>query len=80
MNTMAPEILKNQKYDNKCDLWSLGIIIYQLFFRRLPFQGLIGDVLLNNIRNNKNIKKTNNKELDDLLSKLLKEDPKKRIT
>ena len=81
--TMAPEILKGEKYDNRCDLWSLGIIIYQLFFRRPPFQGEREYVLLKNIKNNtKNniIKKTNNKELDDLLSKLLKEEPKKRIT
>ena len=28
--TMRPEILEgNHNYDNKCDLWSIGIIIYQ---------------------------------------------------
>ena len=78
--TMAPEILKGEKYDNKCDLWSIGIIIYQLFFKKTPFQGMTDLALLNNIKNNKIIKKTNNKELDDLLSKLLKEEPKKRMT
>ena len=78
--TMAPELLNCEKYDNKCDLWSLGVIIYQLFFRTPPFKGDTEIALLNNIRNNKNIRKTNNKDLDDLLSKLLVEDHKKRIT
>ena len=27
----APEILKNSKYNNKADIWSLGCIIYELF-------------------------------------------------
>ena len=26
---MAPEILEGEAYNNKCDLWSLGVIIYQ---------------------------------------------------
>ena len=38
MNFMAPEILfKNDKFDLKCDLWSLGIIIYYLYFGVNPF-------------------------------------------
>ena len=37
--TMAPEILKNEDYNSKCDLWSLGVIIYQLLFKCLPFPG-----------------------------------------
>jgi len=24
----APEIWKGQKYDNKCDIWALGCILY----------------------------------------------------
>ena len=35
--TMAPEILEGKDiYDNKCDLWSIGVIIYQLYFNEFP--------------------------------------------
>ena len=45
--TMAPEILMDKKYNNKCDLWSLGIIIYELFFRSPPFTGKSELALIN---------------------------------
>ena len=78
----APEILKEEKYNQECDLWSLGVLIYQLYFRHFPYRGFCDDNLLTNIMNlgSKCIKKTGNKDLDDLISKLLVSDPKKRIT
>ena len=35
--TMAPEILKRKQYNQKCDIWSLGIIIYRMLFGEYPF-------------------------------------------
>lgn len=35
--TMAPEILKRRHYNQKCDIWSLGIIIYRMLFGDYPF-------------------------------------------
>ena len=81
---MAPEILESLPYTNKCDLWSLGIIIYQLYTKRLPYEGNVDKQIL------KNIDKLGQKVLDniddkdkllkDLLSKLLVKDPEKRIS
>ena len=35
---MAPEILEgNNNYNEKCDLWSLGTIIYRLYFSKYPY-------------------------------------------
>jgi serine/threonine protein kinase len=34
---LAPEILIDHKYDDKSDLWSLGIILFQLMYHFLPF-------------------------------------------
>jgi len=35
---MAPEILKGEPYDNRCDIWSLGINLYELLFGTCPFE------------------------------------------
>ena len=34
---MAPEVIKGNNYNNAVDYWSVGIIIYELFYGRLPF-------------------------------------------
>jgi protein-serine/threonine kinase len=34
---MAPEVILGQPYDGRCDLWSIGIILYECFFGRTPF-------------------------------------------
>ena len=80
--TMAPEILKDEDYDNRCDLWSLGIIIYQLFFKELPYKSSTEIGLINQIEKYGQtlLKKTNDKFLDNLISKLLVSEPIRRIT
>ena len=34
---IAPEIISNQPYDKRCDLWSLGVILFLLLSGELPF-------------------------------------------
>jgi len=36
---MAPEIINAQKYDEKVDIWSIGIITYMLLTGRTPYGG-----------------------------------------
>ena len=77
---MAPEILQGNKYGRECDLWSLGILIYTLFFQEFPFDGDNDNTLISQINLNKEIKKTGCSELDNLMGKLLIKDPNKRLT
>ena len=37
--TMAPEVLQRKEYSMKADLWSVGIIIYLLLFKDVPYSG-----------------------------------------
>ena len=78
---MAPEIIKGEEYNYKCDLWSIGIIIYKLYFGKFPYNGMNELAVGNKIENlgNKILKKTDNEDLDDLIMKLLEKDPIKRI-
>jgi serine/threonine protein kinase len=82
--TMAPEILMNKNYTKKVDMWSIGIITYQLLFKILPFRARNEKELLNNIINHKGIKIPEgykiSETLNDLLKNLLQVDPNTRIS
>uniref|UniRef100_A0A7S4ADY4 Protein kinase domain-containing protein n=1 Tax=Pseudo-nitzschia australis TaxID=44445 RepID=A0A7S4ADY4_9STRA len=36
---VAPEVLTEDSYDSKCDVWSIGVIAYLVLSKTLPFQG-----------------------------------------
>ena len=84
----APEILKNiitgQKnpYNSKCDLWSLGVIIYNLYFGEFPFMGYSLENLYDNIVKQKKPSKKikEDQKLQDLLDKIFEIDAQKRIS
>ena len=71
----APEIQiaysESKSYDpTKCDLWSIGLIIYNLRFYKLPYIAFYQGKIPN---------KFDDKNLNDLVKKLIVMDPKKRI-
>jgi len=79
---MAPEILNGQNYNNKCDLWSLGIIIFQLYTKKFPYSHPVEKGILEQIEKNGKtvLNEIRDEKLKDLLSNLLESDPKKRIS
>ncbi len=76
---MAPELLKEQHYNYKIDLYSLGVTLYYLIFDEYPYYGNPINIIAQ-ITNKKPIKKTGLESLDDLLEQLLKEVPDERIS
>jgi len=46
---MAPELLRMESYDARCDLWSVGVMLYQLLAGELPYGGVNHLDLLRNI-------------------------------
>ena len=78
---LPPELLGENNFtmDQKTDLWSLGVIIYFLFFGEFPFNGQTCKNVKEEILK-KQRKKTNFTELDDLIDGLLEINKDQRLT
>jgi calcium-dependent protein kinase len=46
---IAPEVLEN-RYDQKCDLWSIGVILYILLCGYPPFNGANDDQIIKKVK------------------------------
>ena len=77
--TMAPEIMMNRPYDQKSDLWSVGVMMYQLYYREVPFEGTSENEILNKIQSCP-FKQPDDYNLRDLINKLLVVDVSKRLS
>ena len=34
----SPELIQKRQYDNKIDVWNIGVLAYELLFGRVPFE------------------------------------------
>lgn len=48
---MAPEIVAGEAYSNKVDIWAIGVLMYELAEKKLPFSGINTMEILCNTRN-----------------------------
>ena len=81
---MPPEMVPGQ-YDSKCDLWSLGMVMYNLMTQKFPFSGMSDREIINNIQKvqiNFHCPELLrfSKDCRSMLEKLLQKDPIKRIS
>ena len=79
---MAPEIIKKQEYDETIDIWSLGVLLYELVHSYSPFFSEDLDVkkIGNNITNNNlKFKDGLSEDYKNLVASLLIKDSTKRI-
>jgi len=80
---MPPEIIKKEKYDQKVDIWSAGVIVYFLLHGQQPFKGSNQVQLYHNIINEElKIDPDDWEEISedakDFVIRCLNKDPKKR--
>lgn len=85
---VAPEVLA-RSYDEKCDVWSCGIIMHILLVGRTPFGNGADDEILSRVEQfdpsldlalEEEDWQDVSKEAKDLLSALLERDPEKRLS
>ena len=76
---VAPEIIDN-KFDVTSDVWSIGVIIYQMFYGEVPFGGESINEIYSNIKNGKVTQTSSaSSNLKDLLDLIFVKDYKERI-
>lgn len=81
---VAPEVL-DQYYSKECDIWSLGVVLYMMFFAETPFKGKNNQQIFNEIKSKPvtfktKSKKEANADLQQLILGLLEKDAASRLS
>jgi serine/threonine protein kinase len=79
--TMAPEVHQERAYGRKADIWSVGVVFYQLIYGDYPFKGISDHDILNKIKTTRPTYSNINisDKAKDFIERCLTVDPKARI-
>ena len=78
---MAPEMVQNKPHDEKIDIWSLGVLLFELVHGRVPFRGKSTHEKFTEILNNNfTIGEDCSEECRDLITNILKPEPSERLS
>jgi len=77
---LAPEMLESQGHDHRLDIWSLGVLLYEMVVGRPPFQStnqalLVSKILAAELRYPPFVPQG----VKDLVGRLLQKDPEERL-
>lgn len=80
--TMAPEVLEEKAYGFEADIWSIGVVYYQMLFGKYPYMGMNDFDILKKIKSNRpDFSRMNiSSDARDFIDRCLTVDPKKRIS
>ena len=79
---VSPEVIKKYPYNEKVDIWGIGVLIFEMVFGYPPFSSNFNEDRFNNIKEGKINwpKDLNDLDVKDLIEKILKVNPKERIS
>jgi serine/threonine protein kinase len=80
---MSPEQAQGTEIDHRSDIWSLGVLIYEMICGELPFTGEYEQVVLYSIINNEpkplsELRGDISSELESIINKMMEKEPANR--
>lgn len=76
---MAPEVFESLKYNSAVDIWSLGVLLYELFHGYSPYKGKNAFEIFNNIKTKELVFKEDlDPRVQQLIRSMLQKNPLQR--